>query len=41
MRLKGWRSPNSIEGTYTVVLYIYKYFVVAHSYVYPLKKGEC
>ncbi len=28
MRLKGWGSPNSNEGTYTVVLYIYKYFVV-------------
>ncbi len=27
MRLKGWGSPNSNEGTYTVVLYIYKYFV--------------
>ena len=26
-RLKGWVSPNSNEGTYTVVLYIYKYFV--------------
>ncbi len=25
--LKGWGSPNSNEGTYTVVLYIYKYFV--------------
>ncbi len=28
MRLKGWESPNSNEGTYTVVLYIYKYFVI-------------
>ena len=27
LRLKGWGSPNSNEGTYTVVLYIYKYFV--------------
>jgi hypothetical protein len=26
-RLKGWGSPNSNEGTHTVVLYIYKYFV--------------
>jgi hypothetical protein len=26
-RLKGWGSPNSNEGTYTVVLYICKYFV--------------
>jgi hypothetical protein len=25
LRLKGWGSPNSNE--YTVVLYIYKYFV--------------
>ncbi len=32
LRLKGWGSPNSNEGTYTVVLYIYKYFVV-----YPLQ----
>ncbi len=23
----GWRSPNSDEETYTVVLFIYKYFV--------------
>jgi hypothetical protein len=30
LRLKGWGSPNSNEGTYTVVLYIYKYFVVLH-----------
>ncbi len=28
LRLKGWGSPNSNEGTYTVVLNIYKYFVV-------------
>ncbi len=28
LRLKGWGSPNSNEGTYTVVLYIYKYFVM-------------
>ncbi len=28
MRLKGWGSPNSNKGTYTVVLYIFKYFVV-------------
>jgi hypothetical protein len=26
-RERGWESPNSYEGTYTVVLYIYKYFV--------------
>jgi hypothetical protein len=25
---KGWGSPNSNEGTCTVVLYIYKYFVL-------------
>ncbi len=24
---KGWGSPNSNEGTYTVVLYLYAYFV--------------
>jgi hypothetical protein len=29
LRLKGWGSPNSNEGTYTVVLYIYKYFVLS------------
>ncbi len=28
LRERGWGSPNSDEGTYTVVLYIYKYFVV-------------
>jgi hypothetical protein len=28
LRLKWWGSPNSNEGTYTVVLYIYKYFVI-------------
>jgi hypothetical protein len=28
LRLKGWGSPISNEGTYTVVLYIYKYFVI-------------
>ncbi len=28
LRERGWRSPNSDEGTYTVVPYIYKYFVV-------------
>ncbi len=33
MRLKGWGSPNSNEGTYTVVLYIYKYFVVSLFYI--------
>ncbi len=29
LRLKGWGSPNSNEGTFTVVLYIYKYFEAA------------
>jgi hypothetical protein len=28
LRERGWGSPNSDEGTYTVVLYIYKYFVL-------------
>ncbi len=28
MRERGWGSPNSDDGTDTVVLYIYKYFVV-------------
>ncbi len=32
--LKGWGSPNSNEGTYTVVLYIYKYFVGGSVTVY-------
>ncbi len=27
-RARGWDSPNSNEGTYTVVLFIYMYFVV-------------
>jgi hypothetical protein len=27
LRKRGWGSPNSYVGTYTVVLYIYKYFV--------------
>jgi hypothetical protein len=26
-RERGWGSPNSDEGTYTVVLFIYEYFV--------------
>ncbi len=26
-RERGWESPNSNEGTYTVVLFIYTYFV--------------
>jgi hypothetical protein len=26
-RERGWESPNSDEGTYTVVLLIYTYFV--------------
>ncbi len=25
---RGWWSPNSDEGIYTVVIYIYEYFVV-------------
>ncbi len=28
LRERGWGSPNSDEGTYTVVLYVYKYFVL-------------
>jgi hypothetical protein len=28
LREKGWGSPNSDEGTYTVVLYKYMYFVL-------------
>jgi hypothetical protein len=27
-RERGWESTNSDEGTYTVVLFIYTYFVV-------------
>jgi hypothetical protein len=26
-RVRGWENPNSDEGTYTVVLFIYTYFV--------------
>jgi hypothetical protein len=26
-RERGWEIPNSVEGTYTVVLFIYTYFV--------------
>ncbi len=26
-RERGWESPNSDEGTYTVVLFIYTYFL--------------
>ncbi len=28
-RERGWESPNSDEGAYTVVLYLYMYFVFA------------
>ncbi len=28
LRERGWGTPNSDEGTYTVVLCVYKYFVV-------------
>jgi hypothetical protein len=34
-RERGWESPNSDEGTCTVVLFIYTYFVV---YMYELSK---
>jgi hypothetical protein len=27
-RERGWESPNSDEGTYTAVLFIYTYFVL-------------
>jgi hypothetical protein len=27
-RERGWESPNSNEGTYTVVLFVYMYFVI-------------
>jgi hypothetical protein len=39
LRERGWGSPkkNSDEGTYTVVLCIYKYFVVQ---IYSLLGGE-
>ncbi len=36
-REKGWESPNSDEGTYTVVLFIYTYFV---PYPYQLHKEK-
>ncbi len=28
LRERGWWSPNSDEGTYIVVLYLYMYFVI-------------
>jgi hypothetical protein len=28
LRERGWVSPNTDEATYTMVLYIFKYFVV-------------
>ncbi len=37
LRLKGWGSPNSDEWTYTVVLYIYKYFVIYLLWTYTLQ----
>ncbi len=34
-RERGWESPNSAEGTYTLVLFLYMYFVVVkHSTLY-------
>ncbi len=36
-RERGWESPNSNEGTNTVVLFIYTYFV---SYTYAVQRGE-
>jgi hypothetical protein len=35
-RERGWKSPNSDEGTYTVVLFIYTYFVVQWQQPIPL-----
>jgi hypothetical protein len=29
-RERGWESPNSNEGTYTVVLFIYIYFLFSN-----------
>jgi hypothetical protein len=37
---EGLGGPNSDEGTYTVVLYIYKYFVLVsrmESYIYSMQ----
>jgi hypothetical protein len=28
-RERGWKSPNSNDGTYTVILFVYAYFVIA------------
>jgi hypothetical protein len=36
---RGWESPNFDERTYTVVIYIYKYFVFS-SYLFYEGKGE-
>jgi hypothetical protein len=35
-RERGWESPNCDEDTYTVVLFIYTYFVLAHVHCGPL-----
>jgi hypothetical protein len=40
-RERGWESPNSDEGTYTVVLYIFNYFVLYIIVRLPfLKQGD-
>ncbi len=30
-RERGWESPNSDEGAYTVVFFLYSYFVIVHT----------
>jgi hypothetical protein len=30
---RGWESPNSDEGTYTVVLFMYMYFEVSDRFI--------
>ncbi len=36
-----WESPNSDEGTYTVVLFIYTYFVINRHVLKVRERGDC
>jgi hypothetical protein len=38
-RERGWESPNSDEGTYTGVLFIYTYFVVQRFGAITMRPG--
>jgi hypothetical protein len=47
LRERGWGSPNSNEGTYTVVLCIYMYFCglqirhLLYDYIFPCRVKSC